>query len=314
MLALTVVQGGLVGASPLFLKWVVDALGQDPRSQEAIIWGLVYIVTLAVARVSAEIQMLAFGNLEQGFIHHIRTKAFSHIVSLPLSFHLDQHPGRLNQRISSGSNSVTMLLQVLANIALPAIIQIVMAVVIIAASGDLQIAAVFVASFSLYGAIYYRATRRLVARQRKAADAAADLGATLTDGLLHPETSKYLNAEEALSERIGQQSGKTGAAWVKFYRERVRAQLLVTAVFAMTLAVTILLSILCKSWNAGCGRLRNDHHLRASGGSTARNPWRNLSRIAPGLGSAQRGLATTVFGAGTYRRSRFAQWPSGDRT
>ena len=72
MLALTVVQGGLVGASPLFLKWVVDALGQDPRSQEAIIWGLVYIVTLAVARVSAEIQMLAFGNLEQGFIHHFR--------------------------------------------------------------------------------------------------------------------------------------------------------------------------------------------------------------------------------------------------
>ena len=136
-----------------------------------------------------------------------------------------------------------MLLQVLANIALPAIIQIVMAVVIIAASGDLQIAAVFVASFSLYGAIYYWATRRLVARQRKAADAAADLGATLTDGLLHPETSKYLNAEEALSERIGQQSGKTGAAWVKFYRERVRAQLLVTAVFAMTLAVTILLSL-----------------------------------------------------------------------
>ena len=100
----------------------------------------------------------------------------------------------------------------------------------------------FIVTAACYLVIFTSGTSHTGRRAAEVNSASQDLQAAVTDGLLNIEAIKLFGAESQMGQRHGDRVWRLGAAWTALHRQRAVVGSAVTAVFAVSLAITLVLA------------------------------------------------------------------------
>jgi len=239
----TVFASSVISAlSPVILQKLVDHLSHHEDMK--VTFGsacliIFYVVSRWLAKVLRELQEMFLGRADQRLNRRLSTDYFQHLISLPLSYHLDRRTGALSQTLTDGLRGYRIVLQHLVNSVLPLVIEFAAMSVILVLLGHsifLGITAVSVASYVVafwIGAI-------VISRSARAASSAQiDVGALFADSVMTLENIKYFRGESRIVRRFRAASRKTENCWRKIFARRMWNGLIVASIFGLTLGVSI---------------------------------------------------------------------------
>jgi ABC-type transport system involved in Fe-S cluster assembly fused permease/ATPase subunit len=244
LLALVFVAGAalLAALTPIALKLAIDALsGTDRGGIYAAPVALVvaYLIGQYLVRSFTEIRSMMHGQAEQRMRRHIGQRMFGHLLRLPLRFHLERKTGAMGETTEQGIRGYQLLLTHLVYTILPVIVEF-LAVAIVLLNLDQQ---VYLLIMGCSAVAYILAFGRGAADIRGPAEtisaAHIDAHAVLTDSLLNYETVKYFDAELVVCGRYDRALGQTESAWRRFFQQRTLNGLLVAAIFAISLGISL---------------------------------------------------------------------------
>ena len=227
---------------PVIYKLTIDAFSghADPTTLIApgmLVAGLVlcnYTLGLTMG-----LRQLVHGLGVQRLNRRISNELFSHIVRLPLQFHLDRKTGAIGETISQGLNGCQIILQHAVFTFLPVIIEFIAIIAVLihfkhsAYLGILGVAAV------LYGYTFARAARQISEPSRNVSDAHVEAYATLTDSLLNCETVKYFHAEPSVCSRYDARLADQEKAWKRVLRLKTGQSAALNSIFAASMATSL---------------------------------------------------------------------------
>ncbi|WP_272988055.1 ATP-binding cassette domain-containing protein [Hyphomonas adhaerens] len=244
--ALTCVALGaaLTALGPVALKLLVDALSGEGAS---LAWLTLAPLALLAAyvgaqwagRMASELRMLLFGGAEQSISRKLSRKLFSHVMALPLRFHLGRATGAVAQTLENGLQGYRLIMQHALFTLLPGILEIVIMAAIIAIALDPVFLAIFGACALLYVLAFADGARKVLRASRAVSSARIDANAQLADGLLNFETVKSFTGEAAVSRRYDETLAEAQTRWGAFYRARFVNGVRVALIFATGLAATL---------------------------------------------------------------------------
>lgn len=244
VLALVVLGAVMNALAPLALKWIVDGLarqGHVPLSA-GILVGL-YVLSQWLARASTEVRALRFARAERRILRSLSERMFTHVLHLPLRFHLARQTGAVSQTIDNGLEGVRMILHHLVFTVLPVGAELTVAMVVLARQHQPVFLVFFCAAAACYAFLFGRSARRIAESAREAAAARVSAGAVMTDGLLNCEAVKSFGVEGLIADKASRALAQSERAWVTFHRRYAGNGLAVAAVFALFLAVTLTLAL-----------------------------------------------------------------------
>ncbi len=238
--------GGLLAAlAPLALKGMVDALTTNgsastgPTSAAVLLLGLTYILALGTGRVIAELRPLLAGTAEQRLLARLAHRIFSHLLDLPMQFHLSRRSGELVHAVHMASRGCQLLTTHLVNSVLPVLVEIVAIGLILAQLGQPALVACFAATALAYLTVFSAASLTITARAQQVSDASMGVNATLTDALANYETIKTFAAEPTFLTRLAGATKLLELRWHRLYLLRARIGGLVAVIFTLSVAASL---------------------------------------------------------------------------
>ena len=240
VLGLVTLGAAMNALAPLALKGVVDGLtGQRPI--EAPLGWLIglYAASQWLGRSSAELRALRYAQAERRILRTLSERIFSHVLRLPLRFHLQRQTGAVSQAIDNGLEGVRLILHHLVFTVLPVCAELAIVAMVLARLGQPVFLALFCGAAVCYAALFGRSAGRIAESARTASAARVAAGALITDGLLNCETVKSFGAETLIAGRAGGALERTEQAWLAFHRRYCANGLAVACVFAAFLAATL---------------------------------------------------------------------------
>lgn len=240
--ALVIGSGLLAASAPIAYKLIVDALTGDAGMRAYVAPGL-----LIAAYVASQYFLKAFGALrecahelgEQRLHRHLSRRLFAHLVSLPMSFHLNRKTGALGETLTQGLNGYQMIMQNAIYAILPVSVEfLAIAVVLIHFDHTEYLVILGMAAVS-YAVAFGRGAASVTEPARAVSSAHIDAHSVLTDSLLNYETVKYFDAESIVRDRYDEALAQTESAWRIFFRRRVLNSLVVATIFAASLGASL---------------------------------------------------------------------------
>ena len=282
VLGLVALGAAMNALAPLALKGVVDGLAghQAVTVPLGVLIGL-YAVSQWLGRSSAELRALRYAQAERRILRTLSERIFTHVLRLPLRFHLNRQTGALSQAIDNGLEGLRLILHHLVFTVLPVGAELAIVAVVLARLGQPVFLALFCGAAVCYGALFGRSAARIAESARAASAARVVAGALITDGLLNCETVKSFGAEALIAGRAGGALERSEQAWLAFHRRYCANGLAVAGVFAAFLTATLA----CALHSVRAGRL-------TVGGFVLVNTYMlQLVRPAEMLGFAVQGFA-----------------------
>ena len=176
-------------------------------------------------------------------IRRVTTDVYSHILRLPLSYHLDNRKGGLAQSVERGTRALEDLANVTLLGFLPIIIELVIAYILLFARYDVLSAMILAATMVLYllaVVLFDRVRSRLVGRVNEAEDRVSDL---IVEGLSYAETVKTFAAEtrqaRAVDAAMEDYRGRAMKVSVYFMLRQVTIALILSGSLVILLALTV---------------------------------------------------------------------------
>ncbi len=247
VLALAFVACGalLAAITPIALKLVIDAFalgaegaGSVAHAAPLAFLGL-YVVGQYLTRSFSEVRMFLFGRAEQRVRRRIGRRLFAHLVRLPLRFHLERKTGAIGETVEQGLYGYQLLLTHFIYTILPVAIEFVaVALVLIHFDHQVYIGILAVASVA-YVVVFQHGAKAISEPSTNITKSHIEAHAVLTDSLINHETVKYFDAKPVVCNRYDSALGRTESAWHRFYSRRAVNGLLVAAVFATSLGVSL---------------------------------------------------------------------------
>jgi ABC-type transport system involved in Fe-S cluster assembly fused permease/ATPase subunit len=238
--ALGLVIGGsvLTALSPVALRFVVDALVTHERgggSRAALPLVALYVTALWLARMANELRELVFARARQRMFRTLSEKLFSHLMHLPLRFHLNRQTGAVSQTLDSGLEGLRMVLHHLVFGFLPVAVELVTIFLVLQRFVKPGFLALFFGAVLCYATAFGCSATAVRQLARSASAARISATAEMTDALLNYETVKYFTAEAAVQDRVVRALARSESEWVAFYRRYAVNGVLVAGVFAAVL-------------------------------------------------------------------------------
>ena len=242
-LLLVTAASSLSAIGPVALKMIVD----DMTSTRGVATGLGLLIAFYVAsqwlsRTAADARGLVYATAERRMLRTLGERLFCHIMHLPFRFHLERQTGALNQIMTNGLQGTQQLLHTLVFMVLPVIAELATIVVVLSRIEQYWFLGLFAAAVVFYGAAFVYAAKTTASAGRKASGAMVDAVGAVTDSILNSETVKYFKAEALVQERVGKYLARTEHQWVRFFRRYALNGLMVSTIFAIFLAATVLLA------------------------------------------------------------------------
>ena len=208
---------------PISLIWVVDSfdLKTEKTSEFSLfIFGsLGLIVVYNLFRILSvgftQLRDAVFALVGQNALRQIAVKAFSHIHSLSLSFHLTRKTGAISRIVERGIIGTEFLLRFLFFNIVPLIFEFVLVIVILIFKFDIFYTAIISLCLILYSYFTFKITEWRVLIRKRMNEFDSDSNQKAIDGLLNYETVKYFNAEKYEMDRYNNSRKEYQKAAVK---------------------------------------------------------------------------------------------------
>ncbi|MFZ5550079.1 MAG: ABCB family ABC transporter ATP-binding protein/permease [Pseudomonadota bacterium] len=191
---------------PLLLKELVDSLdlkAGDPRTLLVVPAGLLlaYAALRLSTSVFTELRELVFAKATFGASRQIALETFRHLHALSLRFHLERQTGGMTRDIERGTRALQSLVSYSLYTILPTIVELVLALVLLAVKFDFGYVWITLAALVAYVTFTIAVTewRTQFRRKMNELDSAAHTRAI--DSLLNYETVKYFNNEDFEAKR-----------------------------------------------------------------------------------------------------------------
>lgn len=242
MLALVVGAAVLTGLSPVALRFIVDRIAGQGGKRFATPLALVvlYVLALWIGRTTNELRELVFGAARQRMFRTLSERCFSHLMHLPLRFHLERRTGAMSQTLDNGIEGLRIILHHLVFTYLPVTVELITVLVVLTSMVTPPLLLLFCGAATCYGVAFSYSASAMTKTARRASASRVDAAAVMTDGLLNYETVKYFTAESLVEDRVGTALERCESEWVAFYRQYSMSGVAVSGVFAAFLCGTVL--------------------------------------------------------------------------
>jgi ATP-binding cassette, subfamily B, heavy metal transporter len=216
-------------AVPFTFKWATDALvGQGSAPVEPSSW-LFWIVaspivmTLAyggmriVMAVLGQVRDGIFANVAMHAVRRLAYRAFEHMHTLSLRFHLDRKTGGLTRVLERGRNAIETIVRMVIVQLIPTFVELALIAIVLLRAFDWRYVLVVLGTVAVYMGFTYAATEWRIAIRRKMNDSDSDANVKAIDSLLNYETVKYFVAEEREARRYDRSMARYEDASIKAY-------------------------------------------------------------------------------------------------
>ena len=194
---------------PISLIWVVDSF--EIKSLQTNDWFLFIFGSLSLIVIYNIFRILSVGFTQlrdavfalvgQNALRKIAVKAFSHIHSLSLSFHLTRKTGAISRIVERGVIGTEFILRFLFFNIIPLIFEFILVIIILVYKFEIVYTLIVSICLILYSFFTYKITEWRVSIRKKMNHFDSDSNQKAIDGLLNYETVKYFNAEKYEMDR-----------------------------------------------------------------------------------------------------------------
>jgi ABC-type transport system involved in Fe-S cluster assembly fused permease/ATPase subunit len=242
VLVLVVFAGALTAVTPLALKFMVDDLaGLGGVGQAFPLLPIsLYVLSLWLVRTATEIRELVFGQARQRIFRTLSERVFSHLMDLPLRFHLDRQTGAVSQTLDNGLEGLRIIFQQLVFTYVPVVVELLTVLAVLARVAKAPLFCLFCAALISYLTAFGYSAAKITRAARRASAARIDATAAMTDGLLNYEAVKYFTAEVLVQDRVAEALRRSECEWLGFYRRYALNGLVVAVIFVAFLAGTVM--------------------------------------------------------------------------
>ncbi len=190
--------------TPFLYGKAVDLVSEGKQVNLDLLWFV--IGSYALARLGQvffdEAKEFVFARVAQKAVRGAALKAFQHLHSLSLSFHLNRQTGGLTRAIDRGSKGIEFLLRFAAFEIVPVLVELIAVGIVLWATFGLAYAAVTVTTVIIYIIYTIKVTEWRIAIRRKMNLADENASTKAIDSLLNFETVKYFNSEKIEANRF----------------------------------------------------------------------------------------------------------------
>jgi ABC-type transport system involved in Fe-S cluster assembly fused permease/ATPase subunit len=191
---------------PLLLKELVDSLdlkAGDPRALLVVPAGLLlaYAALRLSTSVFTELRELVFAKATFGASRQIALETFRHLHALSLRFHLERQTGGMTRDIERGTRALQSLVSYSLYTILPTIVELVLALVLLAVKFDFGYVWITLAALVAYVTFTIAVTEWRTQFRRKMNELDSRAHTRAIDSLLNYETVKYFNNEDFEARR-----------------------------------------------------------------------------------------------------------------
>jgi ABC-type transport system involved in Fe-S cluster assembly fused permease/ATPase subunit len=241
-LLLTLTASALIGLGPVALKLVVDRFAGDVKTSTvpvALVIGL-YVLSQGLARSVGEIRAFFYAGAEQRMVRTLSERLFTHVLKLPLRFHLDRQTGAVTQTLTNGMQGYMVVVHTLIFGTLPIAVELATIVVVLSRLDQPAFLLFFSGAILCYSVLFAFAARRTQNAAKSGSAAQIDANAVMTDSILNYETVKYFAAETVVQRSVRGALMRTEAEWVRFSRQFGVNGLCVATLYTAFLGLTVL--------------------------------------------------------------------------
>ena len=241
-LLLLIVMSLLTALGPLALARLVDSFANKSTvpALSMTVLAVLYVLSQWFARSIGEIRGLVYARAERRMFRTLSERLFSHVMRLPLRFHLERQTGAINQTLENGLQGYQMIVHHLVFTFLLLVVELGTTSAILIGLKQTVFFILFAAALLCYAVAFGIAAFRVANAASSASSAHIDASASMTDGVINYETVKYFAAEAIVQERVSLALVRTEQEWVDFYRRYAMNGLVVAAIFGGFLLATIL--------------------------------------------------------------------------
>ena len=190
--------------TPFLYGKAVDLVAEGKLVDLNLLW--LVIGSYALARLGQvffdEAKEFVFARVAQRAVRGAALKAFKHMHSLSLTFHLNRQTGGLTRAIDRGAKGIEFLLRFTAFEIVPVIVELFTVGIVLWVTFGFVYAAVTVSTVLVYIIYTIKVTEWRIAIRRKMNIADENASTKAIDSLLNYETVKYFNAEILEAERF----------------------------------------------------------------------------------------------------------------
>ncbi|MDA7545707.1 ABC transporter ATP-binding protein/permease [Alphaproteobacteria bacterium] len=190
--------------TPFLYGKAVDLVAEGKLVDLNLLW--LVIGSYALARLGQvffdEAKEFVFARVAQRAVRGAALKAFKHMHSLSLTFHLNRQTGGLTRAIDRGAKGIEFLLRFTAFEIVPVIVELFTVGIVLWVTFGFVYAAVTVLTVLVYIVYTIKVTEWRIAIRRKMNIADENASTKAIDSLLNYETVKYFNAEIVEAERF----------------------------------------------------------------------------------------------------------------
>lgn len=234
-------------SAPLIFTWLLDRL-ESPFGvvalKEMAFLTMAYVAAHWVARSLGEMRAMYHGRADQRITRRLSSRFFSHVISLPLSYHLEQKAGAVGRTLTNGLLGYRVLLHHLVNSILPVAIELITIGAILAYRGHMLFYFIIGSSAAAYAAVFWRSAQRVSGPAAEVSNESIRADALLTEALLNVETVKAINGEKEVRDSYIAALSRTEQRWVTLYKRRAENGLLAAFVFVVSLGSAVYLGAL----------------------------------------------------------------------
>lgn len=236
-------------AAPYFFSRLIDTL-QAGTWPETILWGFAgYAVLLGVAMalqsVVSYMSMMSAETLQ----YVAATSFFSRLLRKRIGFFIEYNPVAIQTAQNRGAGAINQVVQLLAVIIVPGIVQIALALAVLGATVNFEIVLVVIG----YGVVFIVAillsNRYSRPYLEKAIEADQIRAGFLGNAVAAMETLRYFGGDEWVGRRFADAAEETRAAWTTWSLRRITF----ASVFGGALAIQFIIAfaILLPRYQAG---------------------------------------------------------------
>lgn len=224
---------------PVALKLLVDSLAANRAESSLLTLVALYVLSQWFARSVGELRGLVYAKAERRMFRTLSQRLFTHVMRLPLRFHLERQTGAISQVLQNGLVGYQLIAHHLVFTLLPLVVEFGTIIAVLLALGQPVFLLFFLLALLCYGSVFIVVALRISSAASGASSAQVNATAAIVDGVLNYEAVKLFAAEAAVQERIRRELQSAEREWLVFYRRYTSGGLMVAAVFAAFLLVSV---------------------------------------------------------------------------